>query len=253
MARWLFGGPDRSSIRFKFRIFYDAFGEGLERDFVNNVGFSTEIQSQPGQLIATVPRFTGLNSPPISAFPAAPAGGFPQQAPPVDLQSKTIDDQLKAPYTMNWNLSYGRQFDGGFYLQIAGVHREAIHSLIGEDFAQMTNLKDPASGMTYYQAVAAMVPYVFAGTPPNQVPNIPFWHDMWPGAAGNGLTATQGVYTQYLASGGDWTTALLNVDVNCNPSCSSRRSGRFCFDGHDHAHAYQMATSWHTRHPNFSY
>ncbi len=111
----------------------------------------------------------------------------------MDLQSQTIDDQLKAPYTMNWNLSFGRQFNGGFFLQVSGVHREAVHSLIGEDFAQMTNLKDPTSGETYYQAVAQMAPYVFAGVAPNKVPNIPFWQNMWPGAAGNGLTATQGV------------------------------------------------------------
>jgi Carboxypeptidase regulatory-like domain len=220
LSKFLFGGPDRSSIRFGFGIFYDAFGQGLERDFSNSVGFANLIQSQPGQLIAGVPRFTGINSPPLSAFPVAPAGGFPQTAPPVDLQSQTIDDQLKAPYTMNWNLSFGRQFNGGFFLQVSGVHREAVRSLIGEDFAQMTNLKDPTSGETYYQAVAQMAPYVFAGVAPNKVPNIPFWQNMWPGAAGNGLTATQGVYTQFLASGGDWTTALLNVDVNCTPSCS---------------------------------
>jgi carboxypeptidase family protein len=220
LSKFLFGGPDRTSIRFGFGIFYDAFGEGLERDYSNSVGFSTEVQSQPGQIIATLPRFTGIYAPPLSQFPAAPPGGFPQTPGPVDAQSSTIDNQLKAPYTMNWNLSYGRQFNGGFFLQVAGVHREAVHSLIGEDFAQMTNLKDPTSGMTYYQAVAQMAPYVFAGVPANQVPNIPFWQNLWPGAAGNGLTATQGVYTQYLASGGDWTTALLNVDVNCSPSCS---------------------------------
>jgi Carboxypeptidase regulatory-like domain len=220
LSKFLFGGPDRSSIRFGFGIFYDAFGEGLERDFANSVGFATEVQSQPGQIIATLPRFTGINSPPLSSFPSAPPGGFPQTAGPIDAQSQTIDDQLKAPYTMNFNLSYGREFKGGFYLQVAGVHREAIHSLIGEDFAQMTNLKDPTSGMTYYQAVALMAPYVFAGTPANQVPNIAFWQNMWPGAAGHGLTATQGVYQNYLASGGDWTTALLNSDVNCTPSCS---------------------------------
>jgi Carboxypeptidase regulatory-like domain len=220
LSKFLFGGPDHTSIRFGFGIFYDAFGEGLERDYSNSVGFSTLVQSQPGEIIATLPRFTGINSPPLSQFPAAPPGGFPQTPGPVDAQSSTVDNQLKAPYTMNWNLSYGREFKGGFYLQVAGVHREAVHSLIGEDFAQMTNLKDPTSGQTYYQAVAQMAPYVFAGAAPNTVPNIPFWQNMWPGAAGNGLTATQGVYTQYLASGGDWTTALLNVDVNCSPSCS---------------------------------
>jgi hypothetical protein len=220
LSKFLFGGPDHTSIRFGFGIFYDAFGEGLERDYSNSVGFSTLVQSQPGEIIATLPRFTGIYSPPLSTFPAAPPGGFPQTPGPVDAQSSTVDNQLKSPYTMNWNLSYGREFKGGFYLQVAGVHREAVHSLIGEDFAQMTNLKDPTSGETYYQAVAQMAPYVFAGVPANKVPNIPFWQNMWPGAAGNGLTATQGVYTQYLASGGDWTTALLNVDVNCTPSCS---------------------------------
>ena len=32
--------------------------------------------------------------------PSAPPGGFPQTAGPIDAQSQTIDDQLKAPYTM---------------------------------------------------------------------------------------------------------------------------------------------------------
>jgi hypothetical protein len=220
LSKFFFGGPDKTSIRAGFGIFYDAFGQGLERDFANSVGFATLIQSGPGQPIATSPRFTGLNSPPLSVFPAAPPGGFPQTAPPVQLQSSTVDDQLKAPYSMNSNFSIGREFKGGFFLQASVVHRESRRSLIGEDFAQMTNLKDPVSGMTYYQALAIFAPYVFAGTPANQVPNIPFWQNLWPGAAGNGLTATQGVYTQFLASGGDWTTALLNVDVNCSPSCS---------------------------------
>ncbi len=61
LSKFLFGGPDRSSIRFGFGIFYDAFGQGLERDFSNSVGFANLIQSQPGQLIAGVPRFTGIN------------------------------------------------------------------------------------------------------------------------------------------------------------------------------------------------
>ncbi len=220
ISKFLFGGPDKTSIRAGWGMYYNAFGQGLERGFANNVGFATLIQSSPGQLIATAPRFAGIYSPPLGAFPAAPPGGFPQTAPPVQLQSSTIDDQLKAPYTMNANFTIGREFKGGFFIQASYVNRESHRSLIQEDFAQMTNLKDPASGMTYYQAVAIMAPYVFNGTPPNQVPKIPFWQDLWPGAAGNGLTATQGVYTNYLASGGDWTTALLNSDVNCSPSCS---------------------------------
>jgi hypothetical protein len=220
LSKFFFGGPDKTSIRAGWGMFYDAFGQGLEREYGNSVGFATLIQTPPGVLIANAPRFSGIFNPPLSAFPPAPPGGFPQSAPNAQLQSSAVDDQLRAPYTMNANLSIGRQFRGGFFVQASFVNRESHRSLIGEDFAQMTNLKDPVSGMTYYDAVAIFAPYVFGGVPPNQVPKVPFWENLWPGAAGHGLTATQGVYTQFLASGGDWTTALLNVDINCSPSCS---------------------------------
>jgi hypothetical protein len=49
---------------------------------------------------------------------------------------------------------------------------------------------------------------------------VAFWQDLWPGAAANGLTATQNVYKQFVLVDGDYTTALRNLDVNCVPSCS---------------------------------
>lgn len=215
LAKFLFGGPDKTSIRAGWGIYYDAFGEGLEKQLATAIGFSTSVQSGPGQPIgAPTARFSGFYNLPTGAFPAAPAGGFPQTPAPGALgQDSTLDDQLKAPYTQNLDLSVQRQFKGGFMLQVAYVNRLSHRSLIGEDMATPTNLTDPTSGMTYYQAVAALATYVYAKTPVAQVPTIPFWQNLWGSAAGNGYTATQNIYLDsYSKHTGDWTTALLAVD-----------------------------------------
>jgi hypothetical protein len=215
LAKWLFGGPDKTSIRAGWGIYYDAFGEGLEKQLATSIGFSTSVQSGPGQPIgAPTPRFTGFYNVPASIFPAAPAGGFPQTPVPGGLaQASTLDDQLKAPYTENLDVSVQRQLKGGFMIQVAYVNRLSHRSLIGEDMATPTNLTDPTSGMTYYQAVAALAQYVYAKTPVSQVPTIPFWQNLWGSAAGNGYTATQNIYLNaYSKHTGDWTTALLAVD-----------------------------------------
>jgi hypothetical protein len=215
LAKFFFGGPDKTSIRAGWGIYYDAFGEGLERQLATTIGFSTSVQTGPGQPIgAPTPRFTGFYNVPAGIFPAAPAGGFPQTPAAGALaQATTLDDQLKAPYTENLDVSIQRQFKGGFMLQLAYVNRLSHRSLIGEDMATPTNLVDSASGMTYYQAVAALATYVYAKTPVAQVPMIPFWQNLWGSAAGNGYTATQNIYLDaYSKHTGDWTTALLAVD-----------------------------------------
>lgn len=215
LSKFLFGGPNNTSIHVGWGIFYDAFGEGLEKQLSSAVGFSTSVQTGPGEAIGSpTQRFTGFYNIPISAFPAAPPGGFPQTPVLGGLaQATTLDDQLEAPYTENLNVSVERQMKGGFVLQATYMNRESHRSLIGEDMATPTNLVDPASGMTYYQAVAALAPYVYAKAPVSSVPNIPFWQDFWGSAAGNGLSATQNVYEDaYLKHPGDWTTALLAVD-----------------------------------------
>ena len=220
ISKFLFGGPDQTSIRAGWGMYYDAFGQGLERNYSNSVGFSTLIQNAPSEAITAVPRYTGFYNVPFTAFPAAPPGGFPQTPPNAQLQSSTIDDHLKAPYTMNANLSIGRELKGGFFVQASYVNRESRRSLTGEDIAAPTDLVDPASGTDYFQAARILSQYALAKTPANQVPNVAFWQNLWPGAAGKGLTATQGVYSQFLENVGDWTTALYNIDISCSPSCS---------------------------------
>ena len=232
LSKLLFGGPDHTSIRVGWGMYYDAFGQGLERSVANSVGFSTQVHTGPGEPIdARSPRFTGFYElPPLSYFPPAPAGGFPQTAQlGLMCQCNAFDDQLKAPYTENFNFSIERQLPKGFLIQASFVNRESKRSLTGEDFATPTNLVDTQSGMTYYQAVAALAPYVYAKAPATSVPNVAFWQNLWPTAAGNGLTATQNIYKMaYLPSPGDWTTALLAVDVNCNTNGTLTSSALPC-------------------------
>jgi hypothetical protein len=216
LSKFLFGGPDKTSIRAGWGIFYDAFGEGLERNVSNSVGFATSVASGPNQPIGgATPIFTGFyNLPPLSAFPAAPPGGFPQTiATGALLQATGFDDELRAPYTENLNVSIQREMKGGFMVQAAYVNRESHRSLIGEDMATPTNLVDSQSGMSYYQAVAALAPYVYAKAPASSVPNVPFFQNLWPAAAGNGLSATQNIYNDaFKSQPGNWTTSLLSID-----------------------------------------
>jgi hypothetical protein len=216
ISRFLFGGPNQTSIRAGWGIYYDAFGETLAKNLAASVGFATTVGSGPNQAIGSpTPLFQGSYTlPPLSAFPTPPAGGFPQTiASGALLQAQSLDDGLKAPYTENLDFSIQRQLKGGFMVQAAYVNRGSHRSLIGEDMATPTNLVDTKSGMSYDEAVAVLAPYVFAKAAASSVPAIPFFEDLWPAAAGNGLTATQSMYNNaFKGQPGNWTTSLLAID-----------------------------------------
>ncbi len=222
ISKLLFGGPDKTSIRAGWGIFYDAFGEGLEKSIASSVGFATTVASGPNQPIGgTTPIFNGFyNLPPLSTFPTPPAGGFPQTISAGSLlQATSFDDSLRAPYTENLSISLQRELKGGYMLQVSFINRESHRSLIGEDMATPTNLVDTQSGQTYYQAVAALAPYVYAKAPASSVPKVPFFEDLWAAAAGNGLTATQNIYQNaFKGQPGNWTTSLLSIDEPKTPA-----------------------------------
>ena len=134
-----------------------------------------------------------------------------------------MDDTLKAPYTMNMNFSIGREFKGGFFIQGSYVGRQSRRSLIGDDLAMPTNLKDTKSGMTYFDAAKLLSQYALANRPVSSVSPSPFWENLFPKAAGGGLTATQAIYSSYRDTGGDFTTAQYGIDAidgGCDPACS---------------------------------
>lgn len=226
LSKFFFGGPGKTSIRAGFGMFYDLFGMSLMRNFDSNApGLSTQFQTPASANLATNPRFTGYNSLPPQILPSAPAFGFPFSSPSdVDhgfAISNSIDQHIKQPYTMNLNFSLGREFSHGLFVQGSYVGRLSRRSLVVTDLAQPTNLRDPQSGVTYWQAVNELARASRAGVPTSQIKANPFWEHFFPGLAADGLTATQAVYENELKTyPTDITSALLDLDELCD-TCST--------------------------------
>jgi hypothetical protein len=208
-------------VRAGFGIYYDLVGQGLARlADATALGFSSSISNPATASPVTSPRFTGFFNVPLDRLPAAPRGGFPQVQPDIFQITNSVDSGIKAPYTMNMNLSIGHEFANGFFIQGSYVGRLSRRTLIRDDVAMPTNLVDPASGQSYFEAARILGQLAINDTPVRNVPRLPFWENMWPGAAGNGLTATQAIYQQYLDNSPDFTTALAIIDTECFPACS---------------------------------
>jgi len=186
------------------------------------LGFSSALTNPSGVLtLANMPRFTGISAFPQSLIMSPSAPGFPQ-VPSADgfLIANAIDDQLKPPYSINLNFSIGREFSHGIFVEGSYVGRLGRRLLTAVDVATPSNLTDPASGQTYFQAAQALARLARADTPVENVSPMPFWENMWPGAAGDGLTATQWAYELYGMVAPDYTGALVAMDVGCYPACS---------------------------------
>ncbi|MCX6606788.1 MAG: carboxypeptidase-like regulatory domain-containing protein [Acidobacteria bacterium] len=206
LSKFLFGGEGKTSVRAGWGMYYDVMGSGLITNYdASALGLATSLSNPSARLtLSTAPRFTGLNSIPASVLPAAPAAG----------------DRLLPPYTMNMNFSVGREFKGGVFLQGSYVGRLSRRSLINEDISMPTNLKDPASGQTYFEAATALARLANANTPVASVGRMPFWENIFPGAANATLTATQRAYQSVANNAPDYSYALYEMDVECRPSCS---------------------------------
>ena len=215
--------PDqKTSIRAGWGMFYDVMGAGLITNYdASAFGLSTSLTNPSARLdLATAPRYVGLNRIPDGLLLPAPPAGFPAQAPNVFAIINSLDDALNMPYTMNMNFSIGREFGNGYFVQAGYVGRQSRRSLISEDIAMPTNLRDPASGQTYFEAASMLHNHVNAGTPISQIPRMPFWENMFPGLATSTMTATQAAYDEYAYNAPDYTYALYGMDVFCYPACS---------------------------------
>lgn len=225
LMKKLFGGPGKTSVRAGFGMFYDLFGMSLMRNFDSDApGLSTNLQTPASANLATQPRFQGYTTFPTGVLPGAPKGGFPYTAPSDPdtgfAIANSIDQHIKQPYTMNLNFSIGREFSHGWFVQGSYVGRLSRRSLVVTDLAQPTNIKDPKSGQTYFDAVNALAFQSRLGTATSAIKAQPFFENLFSHMAGGGLTATQQVYDQELKYyPTDITSALLDLDELCDP-CS---------------------------------
>jgi hypothetical protein len=123
---------------------------------------------------------------------------------------------------------FGRDLGRNYAIEAGYVGRFGRDLLIRRDIAMPLNLVDTRSGMDYFTAAQQMIRAAQAAGLTGSSPvsayaalaNIPYWQNLFPGAAGGGLTATQAVARAFLQNGPDWITALYDMDTACSPACS---------------------------------
>ena len=253
----LLGGSGKTSIRGGFGIYYDHFGEGIVNSFDKNGSFGLTTQiSNPASILSpdTAPRFTGYNNIPPAVVIAAPTGGFPL-TPPDTLAGGGFeitwgeDNKIQTPYSEVFDFSMSRELPSGFIVEASYIGRMSHHLLQEEDMAMPLDLVDPSSKMDYFTAMTLLSKAKNAGTNISSLAPIPYWENLFPGAAGQvgfgppggsaqknnagcapgvnynntNYTATQAVYDMTSCYVGNETSALFNLDLpnECLPSCSA--------------------------------
>ena len=220
----------KTVVRGGYFLVYDRIGSGIATQFSNvgSFGLSSSLDSPFGQNNETNPdiRFRGINVIPAT-YPSAPPASFPA-TPPTEagVITSAIDQNLRTPYSHAYNLTLSRDLGKNFSVDVAYVGRQGRNLMIRRDLAMPMNFTDPVSGQDYYTAANIGILQAQAGGIESVGP-IPFWENVFPDAAGGGLTATQAMIGEFLANSPDYITALWVADQFCAPACS--KYGPFTF------------------------
>jgi len=231
-----FAPDSKTSIRAGAGMYFDHFGEGIVNTFdqYGSFGLSTSL-TNPSDVYTpeTAPRFTGVrNLPGIDVGPAPPSTATFPYTPPENsfAESFTVDNHMKTPYCETMDFSVQRELPGGFTVEAAYVGRLGRHLLQEVDLAEPVNFVDIKSGMDYFTAGTLLSKAVDAnkGNPKAQVATIPYWENLFPNLAQNGMSATQFIYTnewsQYRYTTGE-TTATADIDFFCIYGCPTDAQG----------------------------
>ena len=123
----------------------------------------------------------------------------------------------------------GYDLSRNYTVEVGYVGRFGRDMLIRRDLAMPLNLVDPASRTDYFTAAQAIIRAAQAAghhrqlrrrAPTPACRRVAYWENIFPGAAGGGLTATQAITRAFMQNGPDWITALYDMDTSCSPACS---------------------------------
>ncbi|HKY45879.1 MAG TPA: carboxypeptidase regulatory-like domain-containing protein, partial [Pyrinomonadaceae bacterium] len=237
------GKDGKSVIRGGFRMTYDRIGSALAVNFdLNNLAGFTSARNINANTFDVIegelgPQFSGFN-PDVRVLPFPGASGpipttlnFPLTVPSDEDQriETSLDQGITTPYNYSFNFSYGRELGKGLSFEASWVSRFARKLLATRDIMQLNNIRDPQSGMTYYEAVNALVDFRYENREITSVPDIPFFNNMFPFMpewwGDTSLTPTQAAYAFVApgALGGDDTIdyTFLQLLWDDAPGCTT--------------------------------
>ncbi len=206
------GKDGKAVIRSGFRVTYDRIGSQLAVNFdLNNLAGFTSARNINANTFDVIdpdlgPLFTGFNPAvrtlpfPGSSSPIPATLAFPLTVPSDEDQriEVSLDQGITTPYNYSFNFSYGREIGKGLSFEASYVGRWARNLLASRDIMQLNNIRDPQSGLTYYDAINALVGYRYAGRAINSIPDIPFFNNLFPHMPAfwgdTSLTPTQAAY-----------------------------------------------------------
>ncbi|MBM3808636.1 MAG: hypothetical protein FJW22_10655 [Acidimicrobiia bacterium] len=225
-------GDGALTIRGGYTKVFDRVGLGLATNFDEGFAFgmSTTISSPFGAPYEENPAVRFVNNKTLPpTVPAAPPGGFPQ-TPPIrrGIITQSIDDQMVTPSAHTLSAVIGRDLGRNYQVEVGYLGRFGRDLLIRRDLAMPLNLTDSRSGTDYFTAAqriinAAQAAGIRGNSPASAytgLPAVPYWENLFPAAAGGGLTATQAITRAFMQNGPDWITALYDMDTSCDPACS---------------------------------
>ena len=205
-----------TTVHAGFGIFYDHFGQGIVDSFdqQGSFGLTTADRAPVGQYVDTTPRFSSPTTVPTSIVPTLTVTGPTPVTPGPDLAlSWGVDQGLTTPYSYVFNASVQHEFGKQFAMEAIYTGRLGRHLLQMRDIATPNDLVDPKSGMDYFAAEKLLDKYTDSGTSVANAQSIPYWENMFPWLAGNGLSATQVAYENYQPFRGNEASALFVLDA----------------------------------------
>jgi hypothetical protein len=240
----LFGKDGASVFRGGFSITNDYFGQALAVNFDanNTLGFSSNQTISANTYNVTTnpaPLLTSLGMA-IRGLPGITVPGsitFPRRQP-LDGRRRiegSLDQNLVSPINYSWNFTYSRSLPKGLVIEGSYVARLARNLLGARDVMALNNIVDPRSGQDWYTAAGILEDLRLRNTPLNQIPNLPFFQNLFPAGyvaaaidgyligapyySALGLNNTQAAYAMMFGGcadcfgfGSDWTSLQDALD-----------------------------------------
>ena len=208
------------SVRAGYGLAFDHFGDSIVDAFDASGGFKLNSSTTNSYgSIDNSPRFSGYNNVPTTASTST-ALTLPYTPPDNSFNfTSNINRDQKTPYAQAVNLTVEGEVRRGLIVSAGYVGRFGRHLLASWDASQPSNLYDPGSSMTYFQAMDQIAKLADAGTPVSAVANMPYWQDMFPKATftyqGTTYTGTQAIYAKEFDGDdvGNETDILYQYDV----------------------------------------